>query len=219
MVTRSCCTSGSSVRRVRIRCRVAVWCGAHRVILRYRHIGDSPVKGVPLSSDPKVTTGALVVVPGPGGTITFVRQERGPYAGCWLLPGGKVEFGESLLDAARREAAEESGCVVGDLTGVGLYEMRGAWSDGRYHFVMYVFRAEAAVAVPTGFSGHHVSDVRQARWTDLAPHPTDMQILNDAGVADYPQSRIDAELARDGITMTCHRSVSGRAEVGALIGR
>jgi ADP-ribose pyrophosphatase YjhB (NUDIX family) len=23
--------------------------------------------------------------------VTFVRQERGPYAGWWLLPGGKVE--------------------------------------------------------------------------------------------------------------------------------
>jgi 8-oxo-dGTP diphosphatase len=57
---------------------------------------------------------ALVVVPGPGpgGTVTFVCQERGPYAGFWLLPGGKAEFGEPIIDAARREAAEESGCVV-----------------------------------------------------------------------------------------------------------
>ena len=29
----------------------------------------------------RVITAALVVVPGPGGTVTFVRQERGPYAG------------------------------------------------------------------------------------------------------------------------------------------
>jgi ADP-ribose pyrophosphatase YjhB (NUDIX family) len=37
----------------------------------------------------QVITAALVVVPGPDGTVTFVRQERGPYAGWWLLPGGK----------------------------------------------------------------------------------------------------------------------------------
>ena len=40
----------------------------------------------------RVITAALVVVPGPGDTVTFVWQERGPYAGWWLLPGGKVEF-------------------------------------------------------------------------------------------------------------------------------
>jgi ADP-ribose pyrophosphatase YjhB (NUDIX family) len=35
----------------------------------------------------RVITAALVVIPGPDGTVTFVRQERGPYAGWWLLPG------------------------------------------------------------------------------------------------------------------------------------
>ncbi|HUC25679.1 MAG TPA: hypothetical protein VMA73_23480 [Streptosporangiaceae bacterium] len=36
-------------------------------------------------------TAALVVVAGAAaGTVTFVRQERGPYAGFWLLPGGKA---------------------------------------------------------------------------------------------------------------------------------
>jgi ADP-ribose pyrophosphatase YjhB (NUDIX family) len=35
-----------------------------------------------------VITAALVVVRRPGDTVTFVRQERGPYAGWWLLPGG-----------------------------------------------------------------------------------------------------------------------------------
>lgn len=49
----------------------------------------------------QVVTAALVVVPGPGGTVTFVRQERGPYAGFWLLPGGKVEFGDTRAAGSR----------------------------------------------------------------------------------------------------------------------
>ena len=73
----------------------------------------------------RVVTAALVVVPGPGGTVTFVRQERGPYAGWWLLPGGKVEFGEPVEQAARREAVEESGCDVGELVLTGAYEILG----------------------------------------------------------------------------------------------
>jgi len=73
----------------------------------------------------RVITAALVVVPGPGDTVTFVWQERGPYAGWWLLPGGKVEFGEPVAAAARREAAEESGCDPGDLV------LTGAWRADR----------------------------------------------------------------------------------------
>ncbi|MFB9433712.1 NUDIX hydrolase [Streptoalloteichus tenebrarius] len=151
----------------------------------------------------KVTLGALVVVPGPGRTVTFVRQERGPYAGWWLLPGGKVEFGESLVETARREAREESGCVVDELAEVGLYEMRGHGPEGNpYHFVMAVFRAEHDSRVPEGFSGHHVSEVRQMPPASVRPHPTDMWILNDAGVADYPWDEVEQALRVEGITMT-----------------
>jgi len=50
-----------------------------------------------------VTTAALMIVRGPSDDVTFVAQRRGPFAGHWLLPGGRVEFGESLPDAARRE--------------------------------------------------------------------------------------------------------------------
>lgn len=172
-----------------------------------------------VSSGVKVTTGALVVVPGPGQTVTFVLQERGPFAGAWLLPGGKVEFGESLADTARREALEESGCVVGSMSGVGLYEMRGQWAQGAYHFVMYVFLAREPAIVPDGFTGHHVSGVRQMRWSELRPHPTDMQILNDAGVADYPQADVDAELAGAGITMTRHLTGSPAVPRGVFADR
>jgi 8-oxo-dGTP diphosphatase len=144
----------------------------------------------------RVVTAALVVVPGPGDTVTFVRQERGPYAGWWLLPGGKVEFGEPVAEAARREAFEESGCDAAELVLTGAYEILGPG----HHFVMWAYRSEAG-RVPERFAGHHVSAVRQERWDRLEPHPTDMPILNDAGVAAYPRQMITDRLARERITM------------------
>jgi 8-oxo-dGTP diphosphatase len=145
-----------------------------------------------------VVTAALVVVPGAAGTVTFVRQERGPYAGFWLLPGGKVEFGEPIIEAARREAAEESGCVVDGLDLTGAYEIRGPG----HHFVMWAHRSQNTGQVPDRFTGHHVGDVVQERWDELEPHPTDMPILNDAGAAAYPRELIEDRMTRDGICMT-----------------
>lgn len=148
-----------------------------------------------------VTRGALLIIPGPSGTITFVRQERGPYAGSWLLPGGKIEPGESPEDTARREALEETGYVVGSMSGIGLYEMRGQWAQGPCHFMMYVFMANQPALVPDGFAGHHVTAVRQVTPRQARPHPTGMVILNDAGVTDYPQADIDSGMTLEGIAM------------------
>jgi 8-oxo-dGTP diphosphatase len=146
----------------------------------------------------RVVTAALVVVPGPGGTVTFVRQEHGVYGGWWLLPGGKVEFGEPIAEAARREATEESGCEIGDLVLIGAYEIIGPG----HHFVMWAYRSERAGVVPDGFAGHHVRGIRQERWDRLEPHPTDMPILNDAGTAAYPRDEIADRLAREQVAMT-----------------
>lgn len=153
----------------------------------------------------RVTTAALGIVRGPGDTVTFVRQQRGPYAGSLLLPGGKIEFGEAAEDAARREVAEESGCDVDTLTPIGVYEIRGKDPDGAgYHFVMFTFLADGEQGLRAGRGGHHVDGVLQARLEDVRPHPTVMRILNDAGVGHYDPDGIAAALATDGIAMTCH---------------
>jgi hypothetical protein len=48
---------------------------------------------------------------------------------------------------------------------------------------------------------HHVASVRQARWDEVEPHPTDMPILNDAGAGAYPRGLIEDRMAREGICM------------------
>ncbi|MEV4197451.1 NUDIX hydrolase [Micromonospora globbae] len=145
----------------------------------------------------KPTVAALAVVPTGSGGVVFVRQQRGPYAGWLLLPGGKVEFGESAQDAARRETVDEAGFEVGSLTPTGVYEIRA--EDASYHFVMFAFRADAARRVAAG--GHHVDAVMEALVDEVQPHPTVMRILNDAGVARYTARDIEEGLRRDGILM------------------
>ncbi|HWS35795.1 MAG TPA: NUDIX domain-containing protein [Actinoplanes sp.] len=161
----------------------------------------------------RLVTAALTVVPGPDGTVTFVEQLRGPYAGNWLLPGGSIEVGETAEQAARREVAEETGCVVDELTLFAMYEMLGEWAEGDYHLVMFAFRAETPVALPSAHHGHNVGDVRQVRIGELPLHSTDLRILNDAGLSEFSAEEIDKALRADGITMIAH-PVSGTARLG-----
>jgi 8-oxo-dGTP diphosphatase len=53
------------------------------------------------------------------GALLLIRRRNPPSAGRWTLPGGRVEPGETLRAAARREALEETGLdlEIGGLLG------------------------------------------------------------------------------------------------------
>lgn len=60
--------------------------------------------------DPKVAVGTIITVPGEG--IVMVKRAIEPGLGRWVFPGGYVDRGELVEDAARREALEEAGLII-----------------------------------------------------------------------------------------------------------
>jgi 8-oxo-dGTP diphosphatase len=61
-----------------------------------------------------------VVIPAERGVV-LIRRAAEPFKGRWALPGGFVEVGETVEEAADREAAEETGLAVEVARLVGVY--------------------------------------------------------------------------------------------------
>jgi 8-oxo-dGTP diphosphatase len=58
---------------------------------------------------PLVGVGAVIVN---AGRVVVIKRGRPPLQGEWSIPGGVVELGETVREAAAREALEETGLVV-----------------------------------------------------------------------------------------------------------
>jgi len=81
-----------------------------------------------------------------GGEVLLVERSGDPSGGLWSFPGGHLEWGETLEDAARREVVEETGLRI-TLAGVPLvHEVILSGGDGGIfrHYVLIVFAATAA---------------------------------------------------------------------------
>lgn len=87
---------------------------------------------------PVVGVGAVVVR---DGRALIVKRAHEPRQGEWSLPGGRLELGESLQDAARREIKEETNLdvVVGPIIETFDRVHRDDAGRIRYHFVIVDF--------------------------------------------------------------------------------
>ncbi|SFV36736.1 NUDIX domain-containing protein [Hyphomicrobium facile] len=74
---------------------------------------------MPLPRTPALTADCVVVDQDRG--VLMVRRKNPPFKDYLALPGGFVEIGEAVEDAARRELAEETGLDAMNLALVGVY--------------------------------------------------------------------------------------------------
>ncbi|HVX18042.1 MAG TPA: NUDIX hydrolase [Acidimicrobiales bacterium] len=128
---------------------------------------------------PQLAVGAVVV---DDERLLMVRRGHGPAAGAWSVPGGRLEVGESIVEAVVRELAEETGLegVCGALVG---------WTEviePTSHYVILDFW----VTLLEGRDPVAGSDAAEARWVPLGEIaglqlvPGLAEFLHEHGVLD-----------------------------------
>ncbi len=88
-----------------------------------------------MPTTPVLTADAVILDPEEG--VVLIRRGHPPFQGCWALPGGFVEVGESCAQACVREAREETGLEVEPVALLGVFSRPDR--DPRGHTVSSVF--------------------------------------------------------------------------------
>jgi 8-oxo-dGTP diphosphatase len=113
-------------------------------------------------------------------SIVLVRRRNPPFKGQWAIPGGFVEYGETVEHAAVREAKEETGLEVELTRIIGVYSDPNR--DPRGHTVSICFLAREV-----GGALRADTDAKDAKGFDPPSLPTRLafdhdRILADAGI-------------------------------------
>jgi len=129
--------------------------------------------------NPKPTVDLLIELDGRPGTLVLIERGNEPHG--WALPGGFVDEGEWIADAAVREAKEETGLDVE------LVELFHVYSDPardrRMHTVSTVFVARAK-GEPVG-----ADDAAAAMVASLDALPSPLVFDHGTIVEDYRRYR------------------------------
>ena len=112
-------------------------------------------------SSPRVGVSTAILE---NGRILLVRRGKEPNKGKWSLPGGLVELGETMAEAAAREVREECSIDVKVVRVLDAVDGIRRDGDGRveYHFAVVNFLARY-----TGGEPRADSDAADCRWVPL----------------------------------------------------
>lgn len=130
---------------------------------------------------PRVGVGAVVLKEG---AVLLVRRGIAPASGLWAIPGGALELGETLKEAAEREILEETGITIRAGEPVFTCDVCQRDEDGRvrFHYVIVDLTADYISGEASG-----ADDALEARWvtpeelTHLPATKTTLKLLRQIG--------------------------------------
>ena len=125
-----------------------------------------------LANGPFTTVDAIIEI---NGGIVLIQRSNPPFG--WALPGGFVDYGESLEEAVSREAKEETGLIISDLKQFHTYS--SPERDPRFHTIGTVFMAQAKGKPKAGDDAAGLKVVSSSEIKNLNFAFDHKQILDD----------------------------------------
>lgn len=125
-------------------------------------------------TQPYIVVGAFIVREG---KILLIQENHPPDKGKWNIPAGKLDFGEQPVDAARREAYEESGIDFTPRALLGVYSIYRQDVPGEIHALRIIFSGDANGEVSFG-NGEVVdgaAEIADYKWST----PEDVLAMSD----------------------------------------
>ena len=107
--------------------------------------------------------GALAVVL-KDGQVLLAQRKKAPDAGLWGFPGGHVEWGETVGEAAARELLEETGVKAKPACHLATLDLikRGPDQSVITHYLLVAVQCEYLGGTPRA-----VSEIADARWVSV----------------------------------------------------
>ena len=112
-----------------------------------------------------------------GERLLLVKRGRDPYKDSLALPGGFVEYGETVEETATREVLEETGVHITLEAILGVYS--DPRRDPRGHTITTVFIARPVGGEPAGGD-----DAAEASWVDLKSLEREMLAFDHSKVVE-----------------------------------
>jgi len=134
---------------------------------------------------PRSAVGAIVIR---DDEVLLVKRNNPPGQGLWSIPGGCVELGETLQEAAEREIQEETGIIIRAKKPVYTFDVieRDDQGHTRFHYVIVDLLADYVSGKP-----NPRSDASEARW------------VTSRELEGLPVSRITKEVLKKTLKFGC----------------
>jgi 8-oxo-dGTP diphosphatase len=110
---------------------------------------------------PKLTADGAMIT---DNKILLIKRKNDPFKGKWALPGGFVEYGETVEDAVVREVQEETGIITTIKDLIGIYSDPNRDPRGHTITVVYLLNKKGGVLIAE-------DDAADAKFFDINDLP------------------------------------------------
>ncbi len=124
---------------------------------------------------------ATAILPFPKKRILLIKRNTIPFKGCWALPGGRMDTGETVEQTIVREVKEETGLEVQVVCKIGEYIEIGVKDDVKYEYYPTCFLVKNV----GGEIKKQETEIQDIHLFSLKKLPCPLAFEHDKMIEDY----------------------------------